>query len=124
MIILVSVLCGILLLGSLLGRGSGSRSNGDWLLWAVQIPRLAMSTPAEDIMVYTTAGCYGCTTAKTWLRKNHFRFKECDVEVISQCREQMHRLGGEPVPFVVIRGHPMDVGGFSRHAFVSALSDH
>ena len=78
--------------------------------------RKTASSPAGDVLVFTTSWCPHCRTAVNWLKSNKVPFKERNVEQDAGARGELARLGSEAgipeqmlntVPILYVRGQLM-----------------
>jgi glutaredoxin len=84
------------------------------------MPALAASVKAEDVVMYTTSTCGYCAQAKRWLRQNGFAFTECNVETDRRCEAGLRATGSVGVPTLLVRGQLMD-NGFDSDEFLALL---
>ncbi|AOX99687.1 glutaredoxin family protein [Jeongeupia sp. USM3] len=85
-----------------------------------QLHALAATVQPGEVTMYTTTHCPYCAAAKGWLKQYGFSFDECDAEASAECAQQLQALGGEGVPFLMVRGLPMK-NGFNSDEFVALL---
>jgi glutaredoxin len=83
---------------------------------------LASGVGKEDVVIYTTTECPYCAQAKAWMTQYGFAYTECNTEVSESCADELDKLGGVGVPYLVVRGHQMK-DGFDSDEFVAALRD-
>jgi glutaredoxin len=103
------------------GIGSiGASISGD--VSEEELRQLASTVGEGDVVIYTTTECPYCAQAKAWMAQYGFRFTECDAEVREDCADELDRLGGVGVPYLIVRGHHMK-DGFDSDEFASALRD-
>lgn len=87
----------------------------------VDLQALAKTVPAGAVMMYTTSECPYCAQARSWLDQYGFSYTECNMSHDQSCHSEMQRLGGQGVPFLVVRGEPMGDGGFDTEEFIRRL---
>jgi glutaredoxin len=87
-----------------------------------ELRNLAASVGPGEVVMYTTTGCPYCAQARQWMSQYGFAFTECDAEASRQCARELEALGGNGVPYLVVRGHHM-TDGFDSDEFVAALRD-
>jgi glutaredoxin len=85
-----------------------------------QLRQLAASIKQGEVTIYTTTHCPYCAQAKSWMTQYGFTYTECDTEVSATCASELSALGGNGVPYLVVRGHHMR-DGFDSDEFVAAL---
>ncbi len=84
------------------------------------MPALAASVKAEEVVMYTTTECVYCAQAKGWLRQNGFAFTECNVEKDACCEAGLRATGSVGVPTLLVRGQLMS-NRFDSEEFVALL---
>jgi len=87
-----------------------------------QLAALAATTQPGDVLFYTAPWCPYCAQAKSWLAQYGFKYEECDIQARSECASQLRALGGDGVPYLVVKGHHMK-DGFDSEEFVAALNN-
>lgn len=87
---------------------------------AAELTALSAKVQAGDVVMYTTTNCPYCAQARSWLNQYGFVFTECDTEVSSECAQQLQALGGDGVPYLIVKGRHMK-DGFDSEEFVAAL---
>jgi glutaredoxin len=87
-----------------------------------ELRRLASKVGEGDVVIYTTTECPYCAQAKAWMTQYGFTYTECDTEASRSCAAEFERLGGNGVPYLIVRGHHMK-DGFDSDEFVSILRD-
>jgi glutaredoxin len=85
-----------------------------------QLKQLASAVKTNEVVIYTTTHCPYCAQAKSWMSQYGFVYTECDTDVSSTCAAELRALGGNGVPYLVVRGHHMK-DGFDSDEFVAAL---
>ena len=74
----------------------------------------------HNVEIFTTSWCKYCKRAIAFLRTNHIKFKQHDIEKDLYAAKRMRALGGTGgVPFAIINGKK--VPGFSTGAYKAAL---
>ena len=74
----------------------------------------------NKVEIYTTSWCRYCKNAIAFLRSNHIKFEQYDIERDPKANARMKALGGTGgVPFAIINGE--QVVGFSANAYKQAL---
>lgn len=69
------------------------------------------STGAKRVVMYTTATCPACVSAKSYLTKKGVPYEERDVNRSPDARAEFQRLGGRGVPLILVGNEKME--GFS-----------
>lgn len=90
-----------------------------------EIRRLASTTNAGDVLIYTQRGCTYCEMAKQWLDANGFAYTECDIVSDPDCAAAFKRHLATGTPYVVVKRAGRDRhlrNGFTSSAFLAALS--
>jgi len=87
-----------------------------------ELRRLASKVSEGEIVIYTTTECPYCAQAKAWMTQYGFTYTECDTEASRDCADELEKLRGNGVPYLIVRGHHMKEG-FDSDEFVSALRD-
>lgn len=87
-----------------------------------QLTALAASNQASDVVFFTAPWCPYCTQAKSWMAQYGFKYEECDIQVRSECASQLRGVGGDGVPYLVVKGHHMK-DGFDSDEFVASLKN-
>jgi glutaredoxin len=101
--------------GSIASR-VGSNLSGE------QLTALAASNGPGDVVFYTAPWCPYCAEAKTWMAHYGFKYEECDIQARGECASQLRALGGDGVPYLVVKGQHMK-DGFDSDEFVAALKN-
>lgn len=83
------------------------------------IVALAETIQPGDVKMYTTTGCPHCAQARAWLKQYGFPYEECDAEARKECSDQLVALGGNGVPYLLVKGKHVD--GFDTDKFLQAL---
>jgi glutaredoxin len=102
-------------LTSIAGR-IGSNLSGE------QLTALAASSQVSDVVFYTAPWCPYCAQAKSWMAQYGFKYEECDIQARSECASQLRGLGGDGVPYLVVKGRHMK-DGFDSDEFVASLKN-
>ncbi|BEP33259.1 hypothetical protein GmRootV59_02330 [Variovorax sp. V59] len=100
-------------IGSIASRLSGSDS-------PAQVRELADSAQASDVFIYTADWCPNCREAKSWLAQHGFKYEQCDIDHGPGCKAQLANLGGDGIPYLIVKGHHMK-DGFDSEEFVAAM---
>ena len=87
-----------------------------------QLTALAASSQVSDVVFFTAPWCPYCTQAKSWMAQYGFKYEECDIQARSECASQLRGLGGDGVPYLVVKGHHMK-DGFDSDEFVASLKN-
>jgi glutaredoxin len=87
-----------------------------------QLTAIATSNRAEEVVFYTAPWCPYCTQAKGWMAQYGFKYEECDIQARSECASQLRGLGGDGVPYLVVKGRHMK-DGFDSDEFVASLKN-
>ncbi|MCR6480209.1 hypothetical protein NU688_28910 [Variovorax sp. ZS18.2.2] len=85
-----------------------------------QLAALAAGTQPGDIFVFSADWCPNCREAKRWMEQNGFRYEQCDIDRDHGCQARLASLGGDGVPYLIVRGRHMK-DGFDSEEFVAAL---
>lgn len=88
---------------------------------AEQLASLAARTQPGDVLMYSADWCPNCREAKGWMDQYGFKYEICDIEKGAGCLQQIKSLGGDGVPYLIVKGHHMK-DGFDSEEFVAALS--
>lgn len=97
-------------LSSRLGRDAGPE----------QLSALAAGTQDGDIFVFSADWCPNCREAKNWMDRYGFKYEQCDIDRDHGCRARLASLGGDGIPYLIVRGHHMR-DGFDPREFVAAM---
>lgn len=81
---------------------------------------LAASAAPSDVLFYSAPWCANCAEAKGWMRRYGFKYQECDIDARPECAQQLRGMGGDGVPYLVVKGHHMK-DGFDSDEFIAAL---
>ena len=73
-----------------------------------------------DVLFYSAPWCANCAEAKGWMRRYGFKYQECDIDARPECAQQLRGMGGDGVPYLVVKGHHMK-DGFDSSEFIAAL---
>ena len=87
---------------------------------AAELTALSAKVQAGEVVMYTTTSCPYCAQARSWLNQYGFIFTECDAEASPECAQQLQALGGNGVPYLIVKGRHMK-DGFDSEEFVAAL---
>ena len=98
--------------------GIGASISGN--VSAAELTALSAKVQAGEVVMYTTTHCPYCAQARSWLNRYGFVFTECDAEASVECAQQLQALGGDGVPYLIVKGHHMK-DGFDSEEFVVAL---
>lgn len=74
---------------------------------------------ATRVVVYGTSWCQYCAKARAFLKANHIRYVDLDIEKSEQARAQHARLGGGGVPLLLIGDRK--ISGFNQSALSAAI---
>lgn len=85
-----------------------------------ELRQLANSVKPEEVVIYTTTHCPYCAEAKAWMTQYGFAYTECDTDVSATCAAALSALGGNGVPYLVVRGRHLREG-FDSDEFIAAL---
>jgi glutaredoxin len=83
------------------------------------IVALAETIKPGDVKLYTTTSCPYCAQARAWLNQYGFPYEECDAEARKECSDQLVALGGNGVPYLLVKGKHVD--GFDSDKFLQTL---
>ncbi|QMU61251.1 MAG: DUF4124 domain-containing protein [Gammaproteobacteria bacterium] len=73
----------------------------------------------KKVVMYSTAWCGVCKTAKKYMSNNGISYKEYDIEKNSNAHRKFKSLGGNGVPLIVVGKQTMS--GFSAPRLESML---
>ncbi|WP_432728899.1 glutaredoxin domain-containing protein [Variovorax sp. W6] len=97
-------------LDSRLGRSDSSE----------QLAELAAGTQAGDVFVFSADWCPNCREAKGWMEQHSFKYEQCDIDRDHGCKARLASLGGDGIPYLIVKGHHMR-DGFDSQEFVAAM---
>jgi glutaredoxin len=87
---------------------------------AEQLAALAASSKPGDVFMYTADWCPNCRAAKGWMAQYGFKYEQCDIDKDHGCKSKLDSLGGDGIPYLIVKGHHMR-DGFDSEGFVAAL---
>jgi len=73
------------------------------------------TTPAEQVVMYSTAWCGYCKKARNYFRANNIPFTEYDIEKDATAKQAYDRIGARGVPVILVGQRRMN--GFSEAGF-------
>lgn len=85
-----------------------------------QLAALAASSKPGDVFMYTADWCPNCRAAKGWMAEYGFQYEQCDIDKDHGCKSKLDSLGGDGIPYLIVKGHHMREG-FDSQEFVAAL---
>lgn len=100
-------------IGSIASR-LGARPSPD------QLAALAASARPDDVLIYSADWCPNCREAKNWMAQYGFQYEQCDIDKGAGCQAQLASLGGDGIPYLVVKGHHMR-DGFDSDEFIAAM---
>lgn len=63
----------------------------------------ALSRPG-DVTIYTTTTCPYCAQAKVWLTGHQVAWRECNIDLNTECLQTFQARGAPGVPLMHVRG--------------------
>ncbi len=81
---------------------------------------LVAGVKSSDVVMYTLTDCSACHQAKAWMALQGFAYTECNLDVDARCEGELKQHEAMAVPFLLVRGQPMDVG-FDGDEFLTLL---
>ena len=87
---------------------------------AEQLATLAANAQPGDVFMYTADWCPNCRAAKGWMAQYGFKYEQCDIDKDHGCKSKLDGLGGDGIPYLIVKGHHMR-DGFDSEEFVAAL---
>lgn len=102
-------------MASIASRLSDSSNNS-----AEQLAALAANSKPGDVFMYTADWCPNCRAAKGWMAQYNFQYEQCDIDKDHGCKAKLDSLGGDGIPYLIVKGHHMREG-FDSQEFVAAL---
>ncbi|WP_431113182.1 glutaredoxin family protein [Variovorax paradoxus] len=87
---------------------------------ADQLAALAAGTQASDVFMFSADWCPNCREAKSWMDQHGFKYEQCDIDRDHGCQARLASLGGDGIPYLIVRGHHMR-DGFDSQEFAAAL---
>ena len=103
------------------GDGIGSiASRAGRVNSADQLATLAADTQASDVFMFSADWCPNCREAKSWMGQHGFKYEQCDIDRDHGCQARLASLGGDGIPYLIVRGHHMR-DGFDSREFAAAL---
>ncbi len=85
-----------------------------------QLAALAADMQASDVFVFSADWCPNCRQAKGWMEQHGFKYEQCDIDRDHGCQPRLASLGGDGIPYLIVKGHHMR-DGFDSEEFVAAL---
>ena len=85
-----------------------------------QLAALAASVKPGDVFIFSADWCPNCHEAKGWMAQHGFAYEQCDIDKDHGCKARLGSLGGDGVPYLIVRGHHMR-DGFDSREFAAAL---
>lgn len=85
-----------------------------------QLRTLAAAMQPDEILMFKTDWCPYCRQARGWLDRHGFGYRTCDIETEAVCTQAFERLGGERVPYLIVKGQ--HIKGFDPDELGAAVA--
>lgn len=64
----------------------------------------------EEVVLYAEPACVLCDKVKGFLRQNGIPFREYDISVSDEAREEMEKISGQKYPPVIVKKDKVVIG--------------